>query len=122
MRTCPNCQKIIIGRADKVFCDEYCKSAFQYKKNKDKAQSFFSIVDKQLKLNRKILKQFNKGGKSTVRKDDLISAGFNPKHFTHYWKNGKGDVYLFCYEFGFLSMKDNGKDKYVLIQWQPYMN
>jgi len=31
----------------------------------------------------------------------LIDQGFNPKFFTHYWKNNKGDVYLFCYEYGF---------------------
>lgn len=121
MKTCPNCNNPINGRSDKVFCDDYCKSSFHYKKNKAAEQSFFEQVQKQLKLNRKILKQFNKAGKATVRKEELISEGFNPKFFTHYWKNKKGDVYLFCFEFGFLSINDNGKDKYLLIQWQSYM-
>ena len=49
-------------------------------------------------------------------------AGFNPKYFTHYWKNQKGDVYLFCYEFGFLKRTENGKAKYILVEWQKYMN
>lgn len=51
----------------------------------------------------------------------LINEGFNPKYFTHYWKNQKGAVYLFCYEFGFLERKEHNKVKYVLIQWQEYM-
>jgi hypothetical protein len=48
-------------------------------------------------------------------------VGFNPKYFTHYWKNKKGNVYLFCYEFGFLETQEQNKKKYVLVQWQDYM-
>jgi hypothetical protein len=81
-------------------------------------------VDKQLKLNRKILKQHNKIGITTVREESLLNEGFNPKYFTNYWKNEKGDVYLFCYEYGFLRKFDSRKKLYrfILVQWQPYMN
>jgi hypothetical protein len=72
-------------------------------------------------LNRRILKNFNKAGKATVRKEVLIEQGFNPKHFTHYWKNKKGDIYLFCYEFGFLERVESNKSKFILVQWQEYM-
>ncbi len=68
------------------------------------------------------MKDFNKAGKATVRKEVLIGEGFNPKFFTHYWKNNKGDVYLFCYEYGFMKKTENNKEKYVLVQWQNYMN
>jgi hypothetical protein len=64
--------------------------------------------DKQLKLNRRLLKNFNKAGKAVIRKEELLLEGFIPNHFTQYWKNKKGDVYLFCYEFGFLEKKENG--------------
>ena len=122
MKNCLSCNKPIIGRVDKVFCDGYCKSSFHYKKNQDKEKSFFSTIDKQLKTNRRLLKLFNKAGKAIVRKDELIQEGFNPKFFTHFWKNPKGEVYLFCYEFGFLAKEENGKAKYVLVKWQEYMN
>ena len=79
------------------------------------------MVDHQLKMNRRILKNFNKAGKAVVRSKILIDLGFNPKYFTHYWKNHKGDVYLFVYEFGFLSRLENGTKKYILIKWQDYM-
>jgi hypothetical protein len=42
-----------------------------------------------------LLKNYNKAGMSVVRKEALLEEGFNPKYFTHYWKNQKGDVYLF---------------------------
>lgn len=78
-------------------------------------------MDLQLKHNRKILKDYNKAGKATVRKNVMESEGFNPNYFTHYWKNSKGDVYFFVYEFGFMKKTEHGIDKYILVKWQDYM-
>lgn len=100
----------------------HCKSSFHYKKKLGEKISLFETIDKQLKTNRRLLKLFNKAGKAVVRKDELIVEGFNPKYYTHYWKNSKGEVYLFCYEFGFLEKQENNKSKYVLVKWQDYMN
>jgi len=119
---CLNCNKELIGRFDKKYCDAYCKSAYQYKRNKENEPSFYVAVDKQLKLNRKILKQYNKAGKATVRGVTIIDKGFNPNFFTHFWKNKKGDVYLFNYEYGFLKTKENNNAKFILIKWQDYMS
>lgn len=122
MRTCKECGKPLEGRVDKMFCSHYCKSNFHYVRNREKVSSKFKTIDLQLKLNRRLLKEYNKAGKATVRKSVLLSEGFNPKYFTHYWKNDKGQVYLFCYEFGFLALKEHGAEKYVLVQHQPYMD
>jgi len=122
MKNCLSCNEPILGRADKVFCDGYCKSSFHYKKKQGAEISQFETIDKQLKTNRRLLKSFNKAGKAVVRKDELIAEGFNPKYFTHFWKNPKGEVYLFCYEYGFLTKEENGKSKFVLVKWQDYMN
>jgi len=121
-KECLNCSKELEGRTDKKFCDPQCKSAYQYQKEKESPERFYNKVDNQLKLNRKILKEYNKGGKVTIRSKVLLDLGFDPKYFTHYWKNQKGDVYLFVYEFGFLKKLENGKDKYILVTWQDYMN
>ncbi len=120
-KVCPVCEIEFSGRSDKKYCSVYCKSAEQYQKRKVEEELYYSI-DKQLRTNRKILKVYNKSGLSTVRKEKLLSEGFNPKYFTHYWKNKKGQVYLFCYEYGFLLLKENQKEKYVLVIWQPYMD
>ena len=119
---CKNCNKPLEGRSDKKYCDNYCKSAYQYKNEKENQSNFYLKVDKQLKSNRKILKTYNKAGKSTVRAEELLKEGFNPNYFTHYWKNQKGDVYLFCYEYGFLKRVESEKEKYVLVTWQKYMD
>lgn len=120
-KDCLHCGKELTGRTDKKYCDLHCKSAHQYQKSRERPERFFDKVNNQLKLNRKILKEYNKGGKVTVRAEVLAKLGFDPIFFTHYWKNRKGDVYLFVYEYGFLSKNDNGKEKYVLVTWQDYM-
>jgi len=119
-RTCPICDSNVKGRTDKIFCSTKCKSIDQYEKRQEN-EKFFLKVEKQLRVNRKILKRYNKSGFTTIRTTELLKEGFNPNFFTHYWKNQKGDVYLFVYEYGFLSRKEKGKEKYVLVLWQPYM-
>lgn len=121
MKTCLYCHLEIQGRVDKKFCDSHCKSSYHYEKEKRNKPHFYSKVDKQLKLNRRVLKTFNKSGKSIIREEKLLNSGFNPKFFTHYWKNKKGEIYLFCYEFGFIKKIEGSTKKYVLVHWQDYM-
>lgn len=121
MNICLHCNSKIIGRSDKKYCSIHCKSAHQYQKRKSEEVLYYKI-DKQLKTNRKILKAYNKSGMSTVRKEKLLSEGFDPNYFTHYWKNHKQQVYLFCFEYGFLVLNENKKKKYLLIKWQDYMS
>jgi hypothetical protein len=121
MKLCLFCEDPLEGRVDKLFCNPSCKSSHHYKISREKEANIYNRIDNQLKLNRRILKNFNKSGKATVRKEILLNEGFNPKYFTNYWKNSKNEVYLFCYEFGFIERKENDRIKYILIHWQDYM-
>ncbi|MFT4899308.1 MAG: ribulose kinase [Flavobacteriales bacterium] len=58
--SCLCCKNKLSGRADKKYCNAHCKSAHHYVKAQELAPNFFNKVDNQLKLNRRILKQFNK--------------------------------------------------------------
>lgn len=120
-KQCLNCNRELKGRSDKKYCDPQCKSAYQYQQAQEQPERFFNKVDNHLKLNRKLLKHYNKAGKVTIRADQLNKEGFNPNYFTHYWKNTKADVYLFVYEYGFLKRTEHGVDKYILVKWQDYM-
>lgn len=122
MKNCLECGDPLEGRIDKKFCSVYCKSAYHHKNNKNKDHTLFKQIDQQLKLNRRLLKKYNQSGKTTIRKNILIENVFNPKYLTHYWKAKNGNIYLFCYEYGFMEKKENGNAKYVIVQWQPYMN
>ena len=119
-KICPVCESPLKGRSDKKFCSTKCKSIHQYETRQEK-EAFYLEVDRRLKTNRKVLKTYNFRGFTTVRKELLINDGFDPNFFTHYWKNSKGDIYLFVYDYGFLDLKKSGKDKYLIVRWQEYM-
>ena len=121
IKLCPICNAIIKGRSDKIFCSVKCKSIDQYEQRLESEQ-FYLKVERQLRTNRKLLKRYNKSGFTTIRKSELISEGFNPNFFTHYWKSSKGEIYLFVYEYGFLSITKGNIDKYLLVIWQEYMD
>lgn len=120
MKICPVCGERFEGRSDKIYCSPKCKNVSHYEK-RSMNEGFYFYVDKQLKTNRRLLKRFNQSGFTTLRKDVLTKEGFNPRFFTHYWKNNKGQVYLFCYDYGFLDLTNTGKAKYLIVEWQEYM-
>jgi hypothetical protein len=120
MKTCPICEEEVKGRSDKIYCSKKCASTAYYDVRLEN-DSFFIEVDKQLKINRKILKKYNRSGYTTLRKELLVEEGFDPNYFTHYWKNTKNQVYLFCYDYGFLLVEQKGVKKYLLVEWQNYM-
>lgn len=67
IRQCLYCHQTLSGRADKKYCNQYCKSAHQYEQRKNHESLYFNI-DRQLKRNRSLLKYFNKAGKISFAK------------------------------------------------------
>jgi predicted nucleic acid-binding Zn ribbon protein len=114
-KKCPECGESIKGRTDKKFCSDLCRNAFNNKQNSD-TTNYMRSVNNILRKNRRILfeKVENGKGKITLHKDKLHEKGFNFKHLTHTYKTMKGDVYYFCYEYGYLPL---GKDFYFLVKW-----
>lgn len=115
---CQECGEELNGRIDQKFCSAYCRSSFHYKLNKEKEANHFKKIDESLKLNRRILKKYNLAGQAQIKKELLTGEGFNFKYFTHYWKAKNGNLYFFCYEYGYRDLKDG---KYMLVTWQDYM-
>jgi hypothetical protein len=116
---CLYCKKPLFGRSDKKYCDGHCKSAFDYEARKQNTNLYYKI-DRQLKKNRRLLRKFNQDGRTLIEKTILLKEGFDPNYFTHYWKNNKEQVFLFCYEYGFLLLQDQGKSVYLLEHWNAH--
>ena len=92
-KTCNYCGNEIHGRADKQFCSVHCKSALQYQTRK-KEEALYYKIDRQLKLNRKLLKKYNQEGLATIRKEKLTTQGFNPKYFTLLEKWQRSTIFI----------------------------
>lgn len=67
---CLNCQSQVHGRADKKFCDDQCRSAYNFE-HQDKEKDLIRQVNAILRKNRQILQTLNPSGKTTLPKSEL---------------------------------------------------
>ena len=104
-RTCTACGKTVKGRSDKKFCDDYCRNAYN---NQLKAadNNYVRSINNKLRRNRRILESLLSREEETilVSRDYLQQQGFMFNYCTHSYTNKKGDVYLFCYDYGYLPL------------------
>ena len=116
-RVCLTCGEPLVGRSDKKFCTDQCRFSYN-NKVKRKNEKLILDINKILRRNRAILKQFNPEGKTTVRSSVLLKVGFDFRYFTHAYKTRNNIDYHFCYEYGYHKI-DNTYT--LIINWQPYM-
>lgn len=104
-KECLSCGKQVRGRSDKKFCDDYCRNNYN---NQLKAESnnYVRKVTNALRKNRRILEE-TLGAKGMVKvpKGKLLEQGFLVKYHTHMYRSLKGTTYVFCYEYGYLTLE-----------------
>ena len=115
---CLQCDEIIIGRIDKKFCGAQCRNSFNNKRKRETEKQIVE-VNRILRRNRKILKQFNPEGKTTIRKEYLEKLNFDFKYHTHTFTTIHHNTYKFCYEYGYLDLDDG--IKVLIVNEQSYM-
>lgn len=116
-KNCIECNEPFIGRADKKFCSSQCRSQYNNRLNSD-ANNFIRNINNILRKNRRILAELNPHGKAKVHRDDLLEKGFRFSYFTNQYVTKSGNVYHFCYEYGYLSIKN---DYYTLVIRKEYV-
>lgn len=115
MKTCLECQKPLLGRSDKKFCDDGCRNTFNNRRNSE-TNTMVRSVNALLKKNRNILQQLlPESGKLSVSEKTLKVLGFNFDYFTNVYDTRKGSTYRFCYEYGYLKIDDG---VYVIVRKQ----
>ncbi len=105
---CLNCGNAVKGRADKKFCNDYCRNEYN---NSLKASTTNLVrnINNALNKNRRILESTMKPPLDTAKQhmDKLMEQGFQFKYHTHTYTNKKGDTYFFCYDMGYLPLENN---------------
>jgi len=104
-RKCLDCGRLLIGRADKKFCDDGCRGNYNNKRNSAE-NSYLRNVNRILKRNRRILEDLNPAGSRKVKWRTLMREGFNFEYITEMYEADKGLQYRFCYEYGYLLLED----------------
>lgn len=116
-KVCMECGEAIQGRTDKKFCSDACRNLFHYRTNNAPINYVRNVVNT-LKRNRRILSELNPGGKIKVHRDKLVERGYNFMYHTNIYRTKVGNVYVFCFEHGFLELSENW---YALVRRDEYL-
>lgn len=114
---CLECGDTFQGRADKKFCSDQCRNAYNNKLNSD-ANNFVRNINNILRKNRRILAEMNPHGKAKVTREKLLEKGFKFSYYTNVYRTQAGKEYHFCYEQGYLEL-DN--DFFALVIRKKYV-
>lgn len=117
-KTCEECKNVFHGRSDARFCSSDCRSTFHNRKNYHD-NKLKREVNKVLWSNRQILKEINPEGKINVPKTKLQERGFNFKYFTNEYRTKSGNLYKFCYDYGYMESRN---DYLTIVQRQEYVD
>jgi len=113
VKTCLECETEIRGRADKKFCSDYCRNAYNNNLNKD-STNLVRNINNRLRKNYRILNGFPlKEGKTRTSKKRLLDKGFDFEYITNIYTTKKGSTYFFVYDLGYLPL-DN--DYYMIVK------
>ena len=96
-KKCLYCNKIIIGRTDKVFCNDRCRNNYYYQLNNEH-KAYIRKINGILLKNRGILRTVNPSGRTSVPKRYLEELGFDFNCFTGIHKTKKGRLYYLVYD------------------------
>lgn len=112
--TCLSCGSTVKGRADKKFCNDYCRNEYN-NRLKSTTTNLVRNINNALGKNRRILEALLVNNEETakVTGEKLLSHGFQFKYSTHTYTNKKGNVYCFCYDMGYLALEN---DWYLVVK------
>ena len=111
---CLSCSAVVNGRADKKFCNDYCRNEYN-NGLKSTSTNLVRNINNALGKNRRIIEGLIPAGQETAKAnaERLLAKGFQFKYGTHSYTNKKGDVYFFCYDMGYLPLEN---DWYLLVK------
>jgi len=113
-RECLTCGKILRGRSDKKFCDDYCRNVYN---NQLKAVTHHLVrnVNHALGKNRRILDELAGAGSHVTRvsREKLLEKGFLFKYITHLYTTRKGATFFCCYDLRYLPLEH---DWYLVVR------
>ena len=111
-KECLECGGAIMGHADKKFCSDGCRNAYNNNLNKD-SSNLVRNVNNRLRKNYRVLKKLNIKDKTKVKKDTLLKHQFNFTFYTSQYVTKTGSVYKYVYDQGYLPLEN---DWYLLVK------
>jgi hypothetical protein len=107
-KVCLTCEKPLRGRADKKFCNDYCRNTYN-NHLKSTSNNLVRNINYALGKNRRILEGLLPEGEDTAKthKEKLQHLGFQFRYFTHSYTTRTGKVYFYCYDHGYMPLEND---------------
>jgi len=107
VKICLACGKPVKGRSDKKFCDDYCRNVYNNGQKSD-SNNYVRNINNALRKNRHILEDCLPAGNEMAKttREKLLHKGFLFRYITHTLTNKKGNIYYFCYDYGYLPLEN----------------
>lgn len=109
-KACLACGSTLKGRADKKFCNDYCRNNYNNKlKSEDNHSSVIRNINNALLKNRKVLQSLLPSGEEMAKtnKERLLRMGFRFGYLTHIYTTKAGKQYFYCYDYGYLPLDND---------------
>lgn len=99
---CNHCQHPVKGRADKKFCNDYCRNAHHNLLNSS-TSNVVRNINHCLQKNRRILENLLPPTQQLIKTSaELLQyRGFNFQYHTHIQINKRGKPFYCCYNYGY---------------------
>jgi len=112
-RFCLECGEPLAGRSDKKFCSDYCRNAYNNRKNRE-TNKLIREINSLLKRNYKILEEvLNDRHMTKIHRSALTRLGFQFDYITRKSTTKKGDTYYYIYDLGYLPLAN---DMYLIVK------
>jgi predicted nucleic acid-binding Zn ribbon protein len=118
-KNCPVCAKAILGRSDKKYCSDECRTV-HHNEIRTRSEDVIAGMNKLLRKNRTILKNICPAGKAIVQKDILKGLGYQFHLFTSMYITSQKQVYYICYDVAMSPMTHEGKEHAIVVLWTEY--
>ena len=107
-RFCLTCNKLLRGRSDKKFCDDYCRNTFN-NHLKSSTNNLVRNINHALTKNRRILESLLINGENMTKapREKLQQLGFQFRYQTHSFLNSSGKLCTCCYDHGYLPLEND---------------
>jgi len=104
MEFCLDCGSKLIGRLDKKFCGDHCRSHYNNELNRDRNAALREI-NRILRGNAGVLERLTAQGINQLSYNMLKTTGFNFNFYTHQ-EVYNGKMYFCCYNYGYHYVND----------------
>jgi len=109
-KNCLACGSTLKGRADKKFCNDYCRNNYNnQQKSRDNHSGAIRNINSVLLKNRKTLESLLPSHEDVIKTtgEKLLQLGFRFRYHTHTYTTKTGKQYFYCYDYGYLPLEND---------------